>query len=74
MPELESVQVPPGSEWLYNAFWELCGGDGIRYSEIESYMRLTGHDLNPEDVAAIKAMDAEYQAFVANKAKESKNA
>jgi hypothetical protein len=68
------VVVPAGVEYLFYKFWELVGGERITYSEIVAYQQATGCNFEPWEVEAIKAMDGEYQTFVAEKTREAADA
>lgn len=53
--------LPESVTHLWGWFWELDAGrqeaNPLAYSEIESWMRLTGAVAGPWEVATIKAMD-----------------
>lgn len=66
--------IPSGVEYLFFKFWELVGAEKISYAEIVAYQQATGCNLEPWEIEAIKAMDAEYQAFVAQKTREAADA
>jgi len=74
MPELDSVIIPRGVEYLFTKFWELAGAERITYGELAAYQAATGSTLEPWEIEAIKAMDSEYQGFIAEKNREAVNA
>jgi hypothetical protein len=71
---------PPDVEsYLLDWFWELSavrsagfsGPNAISYSEISSWIALTGNGVSPDDVAALRAMDAAYLNAVAKEQAEA---
>lgn len=64
--DISEIEVPEAGEHLWSWFWSLergraCGMNGpepLAYAEIEAWARLTGTELRPWEVDALKAMDA----------------
>lgn len=63
-------ELPRGVVGVWNAFAQLSAGRGgggfgagsITFSEIEAFVRLTGHTLDPWEVDAIRRLDDLYLA------------
>lgn len=71
---VEGPELPRGAVGAWNAYARLTatrgGGFGpgaITYAEIEAFVRLTGHTLDPWEVEAVRALD---DAYLAHKAQE----
>jgi hypothetical protein len=65
--------APEVESYLLDWFWELSavrsagfsGPNAISYSEISSWIALTGNPVSGDDVAALRAMDLAYLGAVA---------
>ena len=68
-----------GWSYLLDWFWDLSQSRGstgfgparLSFSEIEAWSRLTGNNLKPWELKAIRAMDAAYMRWAAERQKKS---
>ena len=64
-PQLDSVKIPRGFEWIWSLFWEIHGGASqgmagasLTWADLEAYGRVTGSPLSEFEAEAVMAMNA----------------
>lgn len=63
------VDVPEQGEHVWQWFWELSdrrksGPEAINHADVDAWQRLGAHDVLPEEVAMVMAMDDAYMRAV----------
>jgi hypothetical protein len=56
----EQPPLPPLMAHFWGWYMELHNGEKLRFSEIESWGRLTGRDVTPQEVEILKTLNSVY--------------
>ena len=70
-PLLDSVKVPDGFAYLFDMYWQIRSGQAVSYRDLADYMSVTGIVLDAFEISAIKAMDAAFEGFLADRLKKT---
>lgn len=64
--ELISPEIHEEDAELFDLYLDLRAAGGVSYTEIESFMRLTGTDLDPTEIEKLRRIDQIIRECVKN--------
>ena len=50
--------------YILDWFWEIKRGETLTFQEIETWSRLTGRDIQPQEVAILMELDLDFYTVI----------